>query len=244
MKRASSEARKTTTSAITSGPAAPWSEAEPVQELELRGLRQLGGARHAGLDRGGADRVGAQALIGVLDGDGPREGVDRALRGTVGRAVGETREARRRAEIHDRALRREQMRDRLPRHQEGAVEIDRQDPPPEGERHLVHPLVGDDARVVAEHVESAEAFDAGRDARARLLLVADVGGARLDLRSELGHALGGLLEAGGDDVGQEERGALRVRRGAPRRGRFPKRRPSAAEPCRPVGPSSLPSPGA
>ena len=97
------------------------------------------------------------------------------------------------------------MRDRFPRHQERSVEIDGQDPSPEGEGHLVHPLVGDDARVVAEHVEAPKSLDAGRDARARLFFVADVHGAELHLCPELRRALGRVFEARGDNVRQEER---------------------------------------
>ena len=122
----------------------------------------------------GRDGVDPQALLRVLDGQRLSQCRDAALRRGVRRHPWMTELRRGRCRVHDAAVRREEVGDRLTAHQERAGEVHPQDLVPEVERALMGVGGAQDAGDVGQHVEPAETVDRSPDAAGGCRLVTDV----------------------------------------------------------------------
>jgi lysophospholipase L1-like esterase len=180
----------------------------PVDQLAVRAFRELEGLLDGCGDGAGTERVRAQSLLAVLDGERARQRQHAALRRGVGRRPGMSGQGGRGGHVHDVAARLQQVGKGVPAHQEGARQVDRQDAAPVLEGDLVAVAEPEDAGHVAQHVQPSEAGHRARHGRAHLLRVRDVGDFRLHVGAELPRQLGGLLQPGGLHVGQEEGGSL------------------------------------
>ena len=193
---ASSEHRKATAAAISPGSAAAGhGDVEAVGRRpalpggvglvgDLAGVHAEPGGHEAG-----ADAVGADAVVDVLDGDGSRELEHPALRRVVGAALAGGHERRGGADRDDGAAARlEEVRDRRPHGEEHTGEVDPDHRVPRVEAHAVGRARVGQAGAGDDGVEPAEGSDhRGRGGGDRLL-VADVadgpdGGSRRRRRS-------------------------------------------------------------
>ena len=158
------------------------------------------------VDRAGAHGVGAQALLGVLDGQRAGQREHAALRRGVGGGPGVRGQRGGGRHVHDRSAVLEQRGDGGLAHEERAREVHVQDLLPALERHLVAVLEPEDAGAVHEQVETT-VLEGGGDRggrEGRIADVADKGGDRV--------RPGGVLGRGGQpllgEVGGDHRGAL------------------------------------
>ena len=179
-----------------------------LQQLPVKPLGEMLAAAHGGLDRARTDGVGAQSLLGVLDGECAGQGEHARLAGAVDRAVGHAGECRRRRGVDDVAAARQQVRQRRPAEQKGPREVDAEHLVPALQAELVGVVEAEDAGDVHQHVELSEAVDAGAHGRVHLRGLADVAGLHLDRGAQRAALFGTLAQRVRLQVDEKETGAL------------------------------------